>query len=61
MHIDVERKFIARRLSRALLSFHKSRIKATEENENVNLAFLLAFECADTVELLRVKFHKNKK
>jgi hypothetical protein len=38
MHMDDEKEFIARRLSRALLSLHKSRIKATEENENVNSA-----------------------
>lgn len=49
MHTDDEKEFIALRLSRALLSFHKSRIKATEENENVNSE---DFSLAGTVEVL---------
>lgn len=49
MHTDDEKEFIARRLSRALLSFHKSRIKATEENENVDSEAILL---AGTVEVL---------
>jgi hypothetical protein len=48
MHTDDEKEFIARRLSRALLSFHKSRIKASEENGNVKF-----FQIADTVNVPR--------